>query len=121
MTWGDWKNGASTLKVAGAARSRGLMAGLEEGFAGGHEANSWHAKRFSASGESSTESQAVHASVVGKPKEEAESAGDSGDKGEAAESDVKSVPKSSVSKKDAEEKSGYVCFGNVSWWTQKAA
>jgi len=100
MTWGDWKKG-------GMVRSKGLMTGLEE-FDGEHEANAWHSKSFSGSGESSTESQAAQASVVGKPNELAERAGERGDKGETAESDAKSVLKSSVSKKDAGEKSGYV-------------
>ncbi len=92
------------------------MAGLRQGFEadGGHEAKGWQAKRFSGSGESSAVSQAVQASVVGKPNELAESAGESGDRGEAAESEVKSVPKSSVSKMDTGENSGYVCCGRVS-------
>lgn len=113
MTWGDWKKGAWALIAAGRARSMGLMTGLREGFDGGHELKGGHPKRFSGSGESSAESQAVHASVVGKPKELAERAGESGDKGEA-ESDVKSAPKSSVSKMDTGEKSEYVCFEDVS-------
>jgi hypothetical protein len=96
MIWGDWKKG-------GTVRSKGLMAGLEVGFDGEHEANVWHSKSFSGSGESATESQAVHASVVGKPNELAERAGESGDEGEAAEPDEKSAPKSSVSKKDIGE------------------
>jgi hypothetical protein len=112
MTWGDWKKGAWACIGAGRARSRGLMTGLRDGFDGGHELKGGHPKRLSGSGESS-ESQAVHASVVGKPKELADRAGESGDSGDA-ESDVKSTPKSSVSKMDSGEKSEYVCFENVS-------
>ena len=88
------------------------MTGLRDGFDGGHELKGGHPKRLSGSGESS-ESQAVHASVVGKPNELADRAGESGDKGDA-ESDVKSAPKSSVSKMDTGEKSEYACFENVS-------
>ena len=96
------------------------MAGLREGSEvdGGHKAKGWQAKRVSGSGESSAASQAVQPSVVGKPNELAESAGESGDRGEAAESEVKSVPKSSVSKMDTGEKSGYVCFGVLVVWCQ---
>jgi hypothetical protein len=114
MTWGDWKKG-------GTVRSKGLMTGLEVEFDGEHEANAWHSKSFSGSGESSAKSQAVHASVAGKPNELAERAGERGDKGETAESDAKSVPKSSVSKKDMGEKSGYVCFDMVSGCTERKA
>jgi hypothetical protein len=84
----------------------GLMAGLK-GF-DGHEMTLGHPKRFSGSGESSVASQDVQASVAGKPNELAESAGEHGDRGEAAESDVKSVAKSSLSKMDTGEKSEYV-------------
>jgi hypothetical protein len=100
-TWGDWKKG-------GTVRSEGLIPGLELSFGGEHEPNVWHPKSFSGSGENSTESQAVQASVVGKPNELAEWAGERGDKGEAVASDVKSVSNSSLSKKDSGEKSGYV-------------
>jgi hypothetical protein len=114
MIWGDWKKSAWLSLGAGKERSMGLMDGLNEAFDGGHEANVWHPKRLPGSGESSAASQFAHTSVVGKPNELAERAGDSGDKGDAAESDAKSVPKSSVSKMETGEKSGYVCFGNVS-------
>jgi hypothetical protein len=106
-TWGDWNKG-------GTVRSKGLITGPELAFGGEHELDVWHSKSFSGSGENSTESQAVQASVVGKPNELAEWAGEGGDKGEAVESDVKSVSKSSLSKKDSGEKSGYVCFDMVS-------
>jgi hypothetical protein len=90
------------------------MAGLEGAIDGGHAANDSHSKRFSGLGESSAESQEVHASVEAKPNEEAERVGESGDRGEAAESDVKSVPKPSGSKKDTGENSEYVCLDKVS-------
>jgi len=92
------------LNSAGTERSKGLIAGLSGTIDGGHALIVSHPKRFSGSGESSALSQAAHESVVGYPNELAESAGDSGDKGEA-ESDVKSAPKSSVSKTETGEKS----------------
>ena len=111
MTWGDWKEGETV-------RSKGLITGLELAFGGEHEANVGRSKSFSGSGENSSESQAVHASVAGKLNELlAERAGESGDNGEAAESDAKSVPKSSVSKKVAGGKSAYDSFDIVSYWT----
>lgn len=91
----------------------GLIAGLK-GFDDGHEVTLGHAKRFSGSGESSAVSQDVQVSVVGKPNELVDSAGEHGDRGEAAESDVKSVAKSSLSKIDTGEKSEYVCFNEIS-------
>lgn len=109
-TWGDWKKGATV-------RSKGLITGFKLAFGGEHEPRVWHTKSFSGSGENWTESQAVHASVVGKLNELAERAGERGDKGEVAESVARSVSKSSVSKKASGEKSGYVCFDMVSRWT----
>jgi len=96
--------------IAGKDRSKGLMAGLRGAPVGGHDVSVWHPKRLSGSGESSAESQAAQASVEGKPNELAERAGERGDKGDVAESDAKSVPKSSVLKTDTGEKSGSVCF-----------
>jgi hypothetical protein len=108
------------LADAGTVRLIGLIAGLKGAFDGGHEANVWHSKRLSGSEESSAASQFAHMSVVGKPNELVERAGDSGEIGDAAESDAKSVPKSSVSKMDTGERSGNVCFDSVSAvWSRK--
>jgi hypothetical protein len=81
------------------------MAGLRAGFDVGHAAGKdvGAPNRLSGSGDSSAASQAVQASVAGKPKELAERVGESGEIGEAAESEVKSVPKSSVSKRTGEK------------------
>ena len=111
----DWKRGdwlsLLLLSLVGMESSSGLIAGLR-GFC-----EHWviaskvegQANRFSGSGESSVLSHEFQLSVVAKPNELADRAGDSGDRGEAAESEVKSVPKSSgCSKTEIGEKS-YVC------------
>ncbi len=79
----------------------GLMDGFDVGQAAGNDVGA--PNKLSGSGDSSAASHIVQASVAGKPKELAERAGESGDSGDAAESEVKSVPKSSVSKRTGEK------------------
>ena len=79
-------------------KAMGLMTGVMAPFEGMEErrglSKGSDLKRTSGSGECSMGSQWVQSSVVGKPQELAERPGDTGE-GEPAESDVRSVPKSS--------------------------